>query len=34
MVRITKMHVTLAVVTMVMVNVGRETYITDFDAWM
>jgi len=31
--RITETHVAIAMVTMVMVNVGGETYTTDFDAW-
>ena len=31
--RITEMHVSIATVTMVMVNAGKNKYISDFDAW-
>ena len=31
--RITEMHVTVAIVTVVMVNIGGETKIPDSDAW-
>jgi len=30
--RITEMHVSIATVTMVMVNAGKNKYISDFDA--
>jgi len=31
--RITETHVAVTIVTMVSVNVGGETYTSDFDAW-